>query len=95
MVGWTDLKAIAPTQTVSSSDVALHLATEVGYSRFLSDRINIRLFVKTVSEDKTPWQRTITQIVGHSVSISDVNYTTYGVSFGYYFPIVKNWVHSL
>jgi hypothetical protein len=92
MVGWTHLKAVTADQNVEANEAAFHLATEVGYSRFLSDRINIQLFVKAVTEDTHLWQKTISEIVGRSVSVSDVSYTVYGVSLGYYFPEVKNWV---
>jgi hypothetical protein len=91
--GYNSLRAIGPEQSASAEKLALNLTGEIGWSRFLSSRLNLKLFVRSTTEDSDLWRQVIEHALGYGVNVSTVDYVTYGLSLGYYLPETKTWLH--
>ena len=91
MVGWTQLSISNGPSASRTDSVNLHLAFELGYSRFLSDRFYFRLFAKSVSENANLWRRAVDAALAQPINVHSVSYITGGFSLGYYFPEVRSW----
>ena len=87
---WSEIRWESLTDTGVSNRFAVNVLTELGYSYFISDRLNIRIFSRFVSESVELWEKAFFDSTGQELEFDSVGYRYTGVSLGYYFPAAEH-----
>jgi hypothetical protein len=67
---------------------------EFGYSFFINDRFNLRLFASQMSVPHDMWKDALNDRSATPLTVKKVTHGLAGIAFGYYFPETKHWVHD-
>jgi hypothetical protein len=75
--------------SISTTQVSPEGILEVGYSTFLSNRLNLRVFFRQITGSINQWNSTLSQAAGETVELNSVIQSIYGIAIGFYFPESK------
>lgn len=90
--GYTQLSWNSPISNSSLGRLTFHTVVELGFYRYLSNRLAWRLFIRSVSEDRRTWNWAFTQANGIETPIEEVSSVMAGMALGFYFPEVRRWL---
>jgi len=79
----------------STRTTTFTLLGEFGYQIFLSQRINLRLFARTVGIPSNAFSNLVPEMTGQNVAVDSASRSLAGLSLGYYFSEVRPWTKHL
>lgn len=91
---FTSISAQDETSRHTTQRFSVDLSAEIGFLYYITDGFNVRLFSRSVNEDKQSWSRAFESVSKSKFDIDGVTWTYVGFSVGYTFdsgPSLKNW----
>ena len=91
-VNWIQWDLYGSTQNSFKGEFGLDV--ELGWSLFISEHFNLRVFSRDLFISGEQWGSVLSQDVGRSVVINTQGQITIGIALGYYFPEGRNYLRE-
>jgi hypothetical protein len=89
---WIVGKGATRETSITRGDLALEV--ELAYSIFVSRRVYLRLFARSLTVPNSAWEKVLSDLSGQSLTVESANRGVGGLSVGYYFPEAKGLIKS-
>lgn len=86
---WNHFISSAPAQTASLSETGLAVSTELGFLFWLTDSLNMRLYVQSRTTREESWTNIFRKSGINDITASNASHVVSGFAIGYYFPEVR------
>lgn len=90
--GYSEIEWDSPNQSGELGRGNVNGIMGVGYYAYLADRVSLRIFMRSVTEDTRNWDLALDRSQGVDFPTSGVSMVTAGLSVGFYFPEPGRWM---